>query len=71
VRGLAGRRPARISEAGGSVTVEVHLDVEWGASIPELGRHVQERVRSYLERMTELDLAAVNVVIDEIGWPVQ
>jgi uncharacterized alkaline shock family protein YloU len=24
-------------------------------------------VRSYLERMTELELAAVNVVVDEIG----
>ena len=67
VRGLTGRRPARISGSGGRVTVEVHLDVEWGASIPELGREVQERVRSYLERMTELDLAAVNVVVDEIG----
>ena len=67
VRGLAGRRPARIGEAGGRVTVEVHLHVEWGASIPELGREVQGRVRSYLERMTELDLAAVDVVVDEIG----
>ena len=67
VRGLAGRRPARIGESGGRVTVEVHLDVEWGASIPELGREVQERVRAYLERMTELDLAAVNVVVDDIG----
>ena len=67
VRGLAGRRPARVTEAGGRVTVEVHLDVEWCASIPALGREVQERVRSYLERMAELDLAAVNVVVDEIG----
>ena len=67
VRGLSGRRPARVTEANGRVTVEIHLDVEWRASIPELGREVQARVRSYLERMTELDLAAVNVVVDEIG----
>jgi uncharacterized alkaline shock family protein YloU len=67
VRGLAGRRPSRISEDGGRITVEVHLGVEWGASIPAVGRAVQERVRSYLERMTDLDLAAVNVVVDEIG----
>jgi uncharacterized alkaline shock family protein YloU len=32
-----------------------------------VGRQVQDRVRSYLERMTELDLAGVNVVVDEIG----
>jgi uncharacterized alkaline shock family protein YloU len=67
VRGLAGRRPSRISEAGGRITVEVHLGVDWDASIPAVGRAVQERVRSYLERMTDLDLAAVNVVVDEIG----
>jgi uncharacterized alkaline shock family protein YloU len=67
VRGLAGRRPSRIAEAEGRITVEVHVGVEWGASIPAVGRAVQERVKAYLERMTELDLAAVNVVVDEIG----
>jgi uncharacterized alkaline shock family protein YloU len=67
VRGLAGRRPSRIAEAEGRVTVEVHVGVAWEASIPMVGRAVQERVKSYLERMTELDLAAVNVVVDEIG----
>jgi len=67
VRDLAGRRPSRIVEAGGRITVEVHLRVEWEASIPAVGRAVQERVRSYLERMTDLDLAAVNVVVDDIG----
>jgi uncharacterized alkaline shock family protein YloU len=67
VRGLAGRRPARISESDGRVTVEVHVGVEWDASIPVVGRQVQDRVRSYLERMTELDLAGVNVVVDEVG----
>jgi len=67
VRGLAGRRPARISEAGGRITVEVHVGVVWGASIPAVGRAVQERVRSYLERMTDLELASVNVVVDDIG----
>jgi uncharacterized alkaline shock family protein YloU len=67
VRGLVGRRAARISEAGGRVTVEVHVGVDWGASIPAVGRAVQERIRAYLERMTELDLASVNVVVDEIG----
>jgi uncharacterized alkaline shock family protein YloU len=43
--------------------------VEWGASIPEVGRGVQERVRAYLENMVDLDLDAVDVVFDEIGDP--
>ena len=67
VHGLAGRRPSRISETDGRITVEVHLGVEWGVPIPAVGRAVQERVRSYLERMTDLDLAAVNVVVDDLG----
>jgi uncharacterized alkaline shock family protein YloU len=67
VRGLVGRRAARVSEEDGRVTVELHLGVDWGASIPDLGRVVQERVRAYLERMTDLDLAAVNVVVDEVA----
>jgi uncharacterized alkaline shock family protein YloU len=67
IRGLVGRRAARVSEAAGRVTVELHVGVEWGTSIPALGGAVQERVSSYLERMTDLDLAAVNVVVDEVG----
>ena len=67
VRGLVGRRSARVSEADGRVTVELHVGVEWGAAIPAVGRAVQERVRAYLEKMTDLDLAAVNVVVDEIS----
>ena len=50
VRGLAesplpGRRGVKVSAGDGGVRVELHLAVEWGASIPELGRGVQARVR--------------------------
>ena len=47
--------------------VELHLAVDWGASIPELGRDVQQRVREYLLRMADVEPAAVEVVVDEIG----
>jgi uncharacterized alkaline shock family protein YloU len=49
--------------------VEVHLVVEWGASIPEVGAAVRERVRDYLLRMAKLDATAVEVVVDEVGSP--
>ena len=42
----------RVSERDGSVSVEVHLRIAAGTSIPTLGRDVQERVAGYLERMT-------------------
>ena len=72
VRGLAesslpGRRGVRVSGEDGAVRVELHLAVEWGASIPALGRGVQDRVRDYLRRMAGVESAVVDVVVDEVG----
>ena len=64
VRGLAGRRGARVHEDG---RVELHLELAWGASIPTVGRRVQERVRDYLRHMADLEAAEVDVIVDEIG----
>ena len=64
---LPGRRGVRVSGDDGSVRVELHLVVDWGASIPELGRAVQARVREYLGRMADVDPAAVDVVVDEVA----
>ncbi len=60
-------RGVRVTSEDGRVSIELHLEVDWGASIPELGRGVQRRVREYLARMTDVDLAAVDVTIDEIA----
>ena len=62
-------RGARVVEQDGAIRVELHLEVEWGASIPEVGRAVQQRVREYLARMAEVDPTAVDVVVEEIGTP--
>ena len=47
--------------------VELHLAVDWGASIVDVGRAVQTRVRDYLLRMADVEPIAVDVVVDEIG----
>ena len=57
----------RVARENESVTVELHLDVEWGASIPDVGRDVQLRVLEYLERMAGSRPAAVNVIVDSVG----
>jgi len=73
VRGLTespipGRRGGvRVSGEESGTRVELHLAVEWGASIPELGRAVQERVRGYLLQMADVEAATVDVVVEEIG----
>jgi uncharacterized alkaline shock family protein YloU len=46
--------------------IELHLAVDWGSSIPELGAAVQREVADYLARMTDVRPAAVNVVIEEV-----
>ena len=62
-------RGARVTEHDGEVRVELHLEVEWGASIPDVGRTVQQRVSDYLGRMADVKPTAVDVVVDEIGSP--
>jgi uncharacterized alkaline shock family protein YloU len=67
VRDVPRRGGARVEEAEDHVRVELHLAVDWGASIPEVGRAVQERVREYLLRMADVEPVAVEVIVDGIG----
>ena len=72
VRGLVAsqlhrHRGVRVGGEDGAVTIELHLDVDWGTELPTLGREVQGRVLDYLERMAGSRPAAVNVVIDAVG----
>jgi uncharacterized alkaline shock family protein YloU len=64
---LAGRRGAKVTGENGAVQVELHLVVEWGASIPEVGQAVQARVREYLGSMADIAPTTVDVIVDEVG----
>jgi uncharacterized alkaline shock family protein YloU len=66
-RALPYRRGVKLEAENGRVRVELRLAVEWGASIPEVGRAVQGRVQEYLARMADVEDAEVDVVVDEIG----
>jgi uncharacterized alkaline shock family protein YloU len=65
VAALSGRRPVKVDGAN----VELHLVVEWGASIPEVGAAVRDRVREYLARMAKVDSADVDVIVDQVAAP--
>jgi uncharacterized alkaline shock family protein YloU len=67
VSDLPGRGAVKVRDDDGQVRVELHLAVDWGASIPAIGLSVQERVREYLLGMADVQPAAVEVVVDEIG----
>jgi uncharacterized alkaline shock family protein YloU len=65
---IPGRRGGvRVSGEDTSVKVELHVTVDWGASIPSVGRDVQRRVREYLVKMADVEPASVDVVVEEIG----
>jgi len=66
-RALPYRRGVKLDEEDGRVTVELRLAVEWGASIPAVGREVQQRVREYLKRMADVEADSVDVVVDEVA----
>ena len=64
---LPRRHAVRVTGANGAVRVELHVVTEWGASIPVVGKRVQERVREYLRNMADVEPAAVEVVVDGVG----
>jgi uncharacterized alkaline shock family protein YloU len=59
----------RVLEDDGRVRVELHVALEWGASVPAVGSEVQRRVAEYLGRMASVEPEAIDVVVDEIGKP--
>jgi uncharacterized alkaline shock family protein YloU len=63
---LQRHKGVRVLEEGGSVRIELHIAVEWGASIPAVGSQLQARVAAYLEQMASVEAAAVDVVVDRI-----
>ena len=66
---LPRHRGVRVLGEDGAVRIEIHLEAEWGASLPEVGREIQRRVRAYLGRMADVDPEAVDVVVDEVAAP--
>jgi uncharacterized alkaline shock family protein YloU len=66
-RALPYRRGVKLETGDGRVRVELRVAVDWNASIPQVGREVQQRVREYLKRMADVDAREVDVVVDEVG----
>ena len=66
---LPRHKGVRVLENDGRVRIELHLTLEWGASVPDVGAEVQRRVAEYLARMANVEPEAVDVVVDEVGAP--
>jgi uncharacterized alkaline shock family protein YloU len=46
--------------------VEVHVVIDYGASIPDVASEVQKRVVEYLVRMADVKPTSVDVVVDDV-----
>jgi uncharacterized alkaline shock family protein YloU len=57
----------RVLESEDGLRIELHVALDWGASIPDVGREIQRRVSAYLAQMASVEAEAVDVVVDEIG----
>lgn len=50
-----------------SVAVDLSLTLDYGYSIPETSRQVQEKVKTAIENMTGLSVSEVNVRISDVN----
>jgi uncharacterized alkaline shock family protein YloU len=71
VEGVSGltREAAHVVGTAERADVVVHLELEWGAAAGEVSRRVQDRVAEYLERMANLEVGSVDVVVERVGAP--
>jgi len=71
VEGVSGltRDAAHVLGTAERADVVVHLELEWGAPAEEVARRVQDRVTEYLERMANLEVGSVDVVVERVGAP--
>ncbi len=57
----------KIEVSSDSVAVDLSLTMEYGYSIPNTSRQVQEKVKSAIENMTGLNVSEVNVRISGVN----
>ena len=59
----------RIQVEEDKVSVELAIMMAYGNTIPEVGKAVQEKVKTTMESVTGLEIAAVNVSVAGIVFP--
>lgn len=57
----------KIEVSTDSVSVDLSLTLNYGYSIPETSRQVQEKVKAAIENMTGLTVSGVNVRISDVN----
>lgn len=63
------RRGVKIETQKDSVSVALYISVEYGCRIPEAARQLQYKVKQAVENMTDLEVTAVDVHVQEVVFP--
>lgn len=56
----------RVTLVEGKVNVDLALTIDYGFSVPEVSRDVQERVKSAIENMTGIEVGEVNIRVEDV-----
>ena len=65
-RPVAHRGVKVVMQPDDTLQIDVHVVMEAGADLPEMGAEVQRRVARAIEKMLGLDLTEVNVYVNEV-----
>jgi uncharacterized alkaline shock family protein YloU len=65
-RPVAHRGVKVVMQPDDTLQIDVHVVMEAGADLPEMGAEVQRRVTRAIEKMLGLDLTEVNVYVNEV-----
>ena len=64
-------RGIRVEHEESTVSLELHVVLEFGARIPHVAWQIQTEVRSAVEKMTGKPVKAVNVIVQGVRLPVE
>ena len=56
----------RVTLVEGKVNVDLALTIDYGFSVPEVSRDVQERVKGAIENMTGIEVGEVNIRVEDV-----
>ncbi len=59
----------KVTMDNGLVVIDLHMSVEYGVKIPEMSMKVQSNVKSTVETMTGLNVALVNIYVQNVIFP--
>ncbi|MFP4199974.1 MAG: Asp23/Gls24 family envelope stress response protein [Bacillota bacterium] len=63
------RRGVKIDARGNTVSVALHISVEYGCRIPDAARKLQAKIKEAIENMTDLEVTAVDIHVQEVVFP--